>query len=313
MKDRASFLRKFATVTALLAAVGVMTTLVSYSVTLYRLFCEVTGAGGTTQRVATDDAAHADQVVTVSFNTDVAPGMPWRFRPLQSSVTVHLGDQTPVFFAAENRSDRTIVGHATFNVTPDKGGIYFKKIECFCFTEESLGPHQSVQMPVLFYIDPRMATDPNTADVRDITLSYTFFESKRPDGAEDLARFTEGPANPGLGEKLFAAQCSGCHDLHTAKVGPPLAGVVGRRAGSLPGYPYSHALADSGMTWDASTLDKWLTDPQQMVPGATMPMAVPNPVARRDIIAYLRGLSAKDSAAAGQPPKRSFQDGKAPG
>ena len=292
-------LRKWTTVCGLLAAIGVMLTLVSYSVTLYRLFCEVTGAGGTTQRVASDDAEHSAKTITVYFDTNVAPGMPWRFRPLQRSVVVHLGDETPVFFEAENVSDRAIVGHATFNVTPDRAGPYFKKTECFCFTEESLGAHQTVQMPVVFFVDPKFGTDADTRDVHSITLSYTFFESLRPDGAEDLARFDSGKPDPALGEKLFAAQCSGCHELNSARIGPPLATVFGRVAGTVPGYPYSQALAKSGITWTEATLDKWLAGPQADVPGALMPMAVANPVARRDIIAWLRGLRAKrDSAKA---------------
>jgi cytochrome c oxidase assembly protein Cox11 len=262
-----------------------MTGAVSYSVTLYRLFCSVTGAGGTTQRVAADTAQASTRSITVLFNTDVAPGLPWRFRPLQSRVTVHLGEQVPVFFEAENTSDQDIVGHATFNVTPDKAGLYFKKIECFCFTEERLGAHQTVQMPVEFYVDPAIAANAGTEDVDQITLSYTFFRSSRPDGAEDLARFN-GP-DSGRGERLFAVQCAACHALSTAKVGPPLGGVVGRASGSVPDYPYTAALKGAGIVWSATTLDRWLSGPRAMVPGVAMPMAVTDPAARRDIIAYL--------------------------
>ena len=132
-----SSIRKYGILAALLLAIGGMTVLVSYSVTLYRLFCQVTGAGGTTRRVAADDAKPTDRIVTVRFNTNVAPGLPWRFRPVQNQVKLRLGEDTLVFFEAENLSDHDIVGHATFNVTPDKAGIYFKKIECFCFTEET--------------------------------------------------------------------------------------------------------------------------------------------------------------------------------
>ncbi|MDE2574782.1 MAG: cytochrome c oxidase assembly protein [Rhodospirillales bacterium] len=291
-------LRRKLTVLALLAVIGVMTTLVSYSVTLYRLFCEVTGANGTTQRVASDDATVSARKVTVFFDTNVAPGMPWRFIPLQRKIVTHLGEQTPVFFEAQNISDRPIVGHATFNVTPSKAGIYFKKIECFCFTEERLDPHQTVQMPVVFFVDPKIATDPDARDVDQITLSYTFFPSARPKGAEDLSRFTTGPANPELGGRLFAQNCSACHELDRAKVGPPLASVIGRTAGTVPGYPYSPALARSGIVWTPVTLEKWLAGPQADVPGALMPMAIANPVERRDIIAYLQSLPRTSSAAA---------------
>ena len=284
-----------------------MTGLVSYSVTLYRLFCEATGAGGTTGRVAADDARHSKTTVTVYFDTDVAPGLPWRFRPMQRSVDIHLGDETVVFFEAENTSDRDITGHATFNVTPDKAGIYFKKIECFCFTDETLQAHQKVQMPVLFFVDPRMGTNAGTEDVKAITLSYTFFESKKPDDAQALTRFTTGPANAEIGGKLFAANCSGCHELNQAKEGPPLGNVFGRIAGTVAGYPYSPALAKSGIAWDEATLDRWLSGPQADVPGALMPMSVSNPVARRDIIAWLREVAHKDNAAAVVPA------GKTPG
>jgi cytochrome c oxidase assembly protein subunit 11 len=299
--------RILATVLGLCLAVGVMTTLVSYSVTLYRLFCQVTGAGGYTQRASSDTAAESAHTVTVSFNTDVAPGMPWRFVPVQRSVTVHLGQESLVFFEAENLSDHPIVGHATFNVSPDQVGLYFKKIQCFCFTEERLGAHQKVEMPVDFFVDPRMAKDPDAADVRDIVLSYTFFESLKPKGAEDLARFDNRPPDPAAGRVLVATVCGACHALDHNKIGPMLDGVVGRRAGSVPGYPYSTALAQSGVTWDAGTLDKWLAGPQHFIPGAEMPFSLPDAVRRRDVIAYLETLTphaAKDQAAAvaKQPP-----------
>lgn len=289
----------YATLGGLLIAVGIMTTLVSYSVTLYRLFCSVTGAGGTTQRVASDTAKVSDHMITVFFNTDVAPGMPWRFVPVQRSVRVHLGEQTPVFFEAQNLSDRDIVGHATFNVTPDKAGIYFKKIQCFCFTEERLNAHQTVEMPVEFFVDPEIADSPGTRDVDQITLSYTFFESIRPKGAQDLARFKNGPPDPALGEKLFVTNCSACHEQDRAKVGPPLGGIVGRVAGSVAGYPYSTALAHSGIVWSKQTLDAWLAGPQKDVPGALMPVSVPDAATRRDIIAYLATLGGRTETAGG--------------
>ncbi len=267
----------FITLAGLLLAVGVMTTLVSYSVTLYRLFCQATGAFGTTQRVAADtaDQQGADQngapqssrMVTVSFDTNVAPGLPWRFVPVQRQVRVRLGQETLVFFRAENLSDHDIVGHATFNVTPAKIGAYFKKIQCFCFTEEKLGAHQSVEMPVDFFVDPRMATDHNAADVQDIALSYTFFALLRPKGAKtSRASRTSRPIRQ-PGAKLFATTCAECHALDRSKVGPPLAGVVGRPAGSVAGYPYSAALEHAKMIWNAGTLDRWLADPQALVPG----------------------------------------------
>lgn len=182
-------MKRFPVLLGIALVVGTMTGLVSYSVTLYRLFCQVTGAGGYVQRVAADTARRSDRTVTVFFDTNVAPGLPWRFAPVQRKIMVRLGEQTPVLFTAENRSNEDIVGHATYNVTPDKAAVYFKKIQCFCFTEERLEAHRKVDMPVLFYVDPQIAADRETRDVDQITLSYTFFRSIRPAGAQDLARF----------------------------------------------------------------------------------------------------------------------------
>ena len=180
---------KRGTVIGFLAILAVMVGVTSYSVTLYRLFCQFTGAGGTTQRVAVNAGLQNDRVVTVFFDTTVAPGLPWRFEPSQRSVTVHLGQDTMAFFDATNESGHDIVGHAAFNVTPEKVGAYFKKIQCFCFNEERLRAGEHVRMPVTFFVDPELATDPNTADAHEITLSYTFFQSKRPEDGVNLSRF----------------------------------------------------------------------------------------------------------------------------
>lgn len=299
--DRRRRVRFYGTVVGLLAAVGVMTTLVCYSVTLYRLFCSVTGAGGYTQRAAADNATQSTRVVNVSFNTNVAPGLPWRFLPVQRSVSVHLGQNTLVFFTAENLSDRPIVGHATFNVSPGTIGLYFKKIQCFCFTEERLAPHQKVEMPVDFFVDPRMAQDPDVKDLNDITLSYTFFESKNPADAQNLSRFDKGPPDPVAGQQVFATTCSSCHALDRNNVGPMLDGVVGRTAGTAPGYPYSAALAHSGVVWNTANLDKWLTDPQAFIAGAQMPFHLPDALRRRDVIAYLATLKPQHAAHVARP------------
>jgi cytochrome c oxidase assembly protein subunit 11 len=292
----------WATLLGLLAAVAIMVTLVSFSVTLYRLFCSATGALGTTQRAAADTAAESARVVTVKFITSVAPGLPWRFRPVQEQVRVRLGQDTLVVFEAENLSDHPIVGHATFNVSPGKSGKYFKKIECFCFTEERLDPHQKVEMPVDFFVDPRLGTDRNTNDITEIDLSYEFFQSRRPAGAQDLARFEAAPPDPVAGRKIFATACAECHELDRSKIGPPLAGVFNRKAGAVPGYPYSAALARSGIIWSATNLDKWLAGPRAFVPGAGMPMGLPDALRRRDVIAYLKGLTTA-------PPSHSHQAG----
>ena len=115
--------------------------IVIYSPALYRMFCAATGYGGTTQRVLSDSATISPKTVTVEFDSNVAPGLPWRFEPLQRNVTVHLGEQKLVFFTAENTGNEAMIGHATFNVTPQTSGIYFNKIQCFCFSEERLGGH----------------------------------------------------------------------------------------------------------------------------------------------------------------------------
>lgn len=283
--------RLITTIAVIGMALTVMITLVSFSVPLYRAFCAATGAGGTTRRVAADTAQVTGRVVTVFFNTDVSPSLPWSFRPLQRSVRVHLGEQAMAWFAATNNSDTPIVGHATYNVTPDKVGIFFRKIQCFCFTEERLAPHQTVQMPVQFYVDPGLATQADTTDVDQITLSYTFFRSARPARAQDLARLASAPPSAARGADLFAARCSACHALDQPRVGPPLRNVVGRQAGTAHGYDYSAALAHSRITWTATALNGWLSDPQAYVKGSLMPVSVRDASTRRDIVAYLESVS----------------------
>jgi cytochrome c oxidase assembly protein subunit 11 len=271
------------------AAIAIMCALVAYSPVLYRMFCAATGLAGTTQRVAADTAQVSEQTVRVAFDTNVAPGLPWRFVPDQRAVTVHLGEQKLVYFTAENLSNQAIVGHATFNVTPLRTGIYFNKIQCFCFTEERLDAHEKVDMPVVFYVDPAFGKDADMHDVAQITLGYTFFRSADPHNAKDLSRFLAGsPPDPAYGRELFNEQCATCHALDANKYGPKLGGVFGRRAGAAPGYDYSAALAKAGPIWSADNLERWLAGPRQFIPGAKMPVSVPDPIARRDIIAYLQ-------------------------
>ncbi len=272
-----------------LVVIGIMLGLVAYSPRLYRLFCGATGLGGTTQRVNADTAAISKRTVTVRFDSNVEPGLPWRFVPAQRAVTVHLGEQKLVFFTAENTSDQAIVGHATFNVTPLQTGIYFNKIQCFCFTEERLDAHQKVEMPVVFFVDPAFGKDPELRDIDTITLGYTFFRSANPANAKDLSRFLpNAPLDPVHGQELFGERCTACHALDSNKFGPMLGGVVGRKAGSVPGYPYSPALESAGLTWSADNLDRWLAGPQQFIPGVKMPVRVLETTSRRDIIAYLQ-------------------------
>ena len=164
-----------------LVAVALGMLMLTYaSVPLYRIFCEMTGYGGTTQRAAAaPGVVLAAAPVTVTFNADIAPNLPWEFKPGQKSVTVKPGQQTLAYFTAKNLSDRPVKGRAVYNVIPPIAGAYFVKIECFCFTEQTLQAHASVNMPVSFYVDPAIARDPETRDIRTITLSYTFFASEK--------------------------------------------------------------------------------------------------------------------------------------
>jgi cytochrome c oxidase assembly protein subunit 11 len=187
------FKRKLVTLALCGLAIAGMITLVSESVTLYRLFCAVTGFGTTAQRAQAVDMPVSQRTVVVHFDANVAPGLPWKFRPMQNQVVTHLGEPTQVYFYSKNLSDKPIVARATYNVTPYKIGTYFAKTQCFCFTEELLKPGEEARMPVVFYVDPKLATDPSTADVSNITLSYTFFRSSSDDGsARDLAVSTAG-------------------------------------------------------------------------------------------------------------------------
>jgi cytochrome c oxidase assembly protein subunit 11 len=157
------------------------------SVPLYRMFCAATGFGGTTQRAAAAPEDVSKALVTVRFDTEIAPDLAWDFHPVQPEVTIHPGEQTQVFFRAVNRSREGITGTATFNVTPTKSGIYFDKLQCFCFTRQYLAPGESKDMGVVFFVDPDMLKDPNTRDVRTITLSYSMFRAKELEPAKSSA------------------------------------------------------------------------------------------------------------------------------
>jgi cytochrome c oxidase assembly protein subunit 11 len=172
--------RNRATALVVIGTVFGMVGLSFAAVPLYRMFCEATGYGGTTQRAKVAPGPAGERTVTVRFNADIAPDLAWEFKPVQPSVTVRPGEETLVLFRAINRSKSELVGTATFNVTPLKTGQYFDKIQCFCFTEQRLAPGESVDMPVSFYVDPAMLDDPNTREVDTITLSYTMFRAKTP-------------------------------------------------------------------------------------------------------------------------------------
>ena len=185
---RAPDRRNAATVAALLGIVVVMGGLAYASVPLYRWFCQVTGYGGTTQVADAAPAGLHDRSVTIRFNADVNSKLPWRFQPVERSVKVRLGEEKLAFYRASNLADIPVTGTATFNVTPAKAGPYFAKLDCFCFTEQTLAAGHSVDMPVSFYVDPEMATDRNLDDVTTITLSYTFFAAPGQPETRDRPR-----------------------------------------------------------------------------------------------------------------------------
>ncbi len=174
--------------------VFVMVGLTFAAVPLYRIFCEQTGYGGTTQRASQAPAQVSDREMTVRFDANVAPGLPWSFRPEVNEIKLKIGENKLAFFRATNLSDKPTSGTATFNVTPEATGSYFSKIQCFCFQEQTLKPGESVEMPVSFFIDPSILNDKEANIFGEITLSYTFFPA-RPDVP---------PAKPGTGTEKKA-------------------------------------------------------------------------------------------------------------
>jgi len=149
------------------------------SSTLFRMFCEKTGHGGTTQVATKMPTRIENRVITIRFNADTQPELPWEFKPLQQEVKVKAGEVGLAFYHGKNKSSHETVGMATYNVTPHKAGIYFNKVECFCFLEQRLEEGQETDFPVQFFIDPDIVKDPTMNDVDTITLSYTFFRFKR--------------------------------------------------------------------------------------------------------------------------------------
>jgi len=158
-----------------LAVVAGMVGLSYAAVPLYDIFCRTTGFGGTPNRAVAAPASVTDRVMTVRFDTNVDPALPWTFLPEERQVQVKVGEDRLVFFRAVNNSKEAIVGHASFNVSPDRAGRYFSKIQCFCFTEQRLEAGQSVEMPVSFFVAPEILKDRSSDSIHDIILSYTFY------------------------------------------------------------------------------------------------------------------------------------------
>lgn len=177
------------------AAVAVMTGATFAAVPLYKLYCQVTGYGGTTQKAIAPSTTMLDRPITVRFDANVTPGMKWKFEPLQRTIDVKLGENALAFYRATNTSDVPITGTASFNVAPDVAGIHFSKVECFCFKEQTLQPGESIEMPVSFFVAPALAQDPGAARLTSITLSYTFYPVDKP--ADAVATRQEGESGKG--------------------------------------------------------------------------------------------------------------------
>ena len=170
--------------TALLAALLAcgMTGLAFASVPLYRIFCQVTGLDGTPMRASGDalPVALADGEVSIRFDANTSRALPWRFAPERTRETIRIGEREIAHYAATNLSDKEVTGTATFNVTPVQAGKYFTKVHCFCFEQQSLKPGEAVRMPVVYYVDPKFLEDPDTREISEITLSYTFYPVDQP-------------------------------------------------------------------------------------------------------------------------------------
>jgi cytochrome c oxidase assembly protein subunit 11 len=165
--------------TAMLSAllVAAMVGLAFASVPLYRLFCQVTGFGGTPMRAEEVDAAlkPTGKLISVRFDANTNPGLPWEFKPEENQQRIAIGARDMAFYTAKNLGDKPVTGTATFNVTPAQAGQYFTKIQCFCFNEQTLKPGEEVRMPVIFFVDPKILEDKDASRIDEITLSYTFY------------------------------------------------------------------------------------------------------------------------------------------
>jgi cytochrome c oxidase assembly protein subunit 11 len=181
------------TAISLVGFVAVMLALSFAAVPLYRLFCQVTGYGGTTQRAEAVPDKVLDRTIRVRFDANTARGLPWGFHPVVRVIEVKIGESSLAFYQAENLTDKPVTGTASFNVTPEAAGRYFNKIACFCFVEQTLAAGQSMDMPVTFFIDPALVDDDATRNLSEITLSYTFYPSG--DSAAPRTAQAGGPVN----------------------------------------------------------------------------------------------------------------------
>ncbi|HAH65783.1 MAG TPA: cytochrome c oxidase assembly protein [Rhizobiales bacterium] len=167
---------------ALAGLVATMLGLAFASVPLYRLFCQATGFGGVPQRADRAPNEILDRTIRIRFDANVDRSLPWTFLPDQRVMDVKIGDTALAFFKATNNTDAAVTGRAVFNVAPELAGRYFTKIECFCFKQQTLAAHASAEMPVTFFVDPKIVDDEDTKSISEITLSYTFYRSDKEPG-----------------------------------------------------------------------------------------------------------------------------------
>jgi len=177
MSARSQKRRMALTAASAAVAVAAMTGLAFAAVPLYDMFCKVTGYGGTTQVAAIAPTQVIDRAIAVRFDANVSPDLQIKFTPVERAQSLRLGETGIARYRVENLSDQPVTVVASYNVAPHKAGVFFQKLECFCFQDQTIGPHETLELPVVYYVDPELATDRETEEIDTITLSYTFFRS----------------------------------------------------------------------------------------------------------------------------------------
>lgn len=166
-------------VLACVVVLATMTGAAFAAVPLYRMFCQSTGFGGAVPRASQAPGVVLDRKLTVGFDTNVR-GLPWTFKPVETHQTLNIGETGLAFFTVTNNSDKPLTGRAAYNVSPDQAGAYFRKLQCFCFNDQTIAAHTTMKFPVVYFVDPKFATDIDTKDFTNVTLSYTFFPVAPP-------------------------------------------------------------------------------------------------------------------------------------
>ncbi|MGB3148071.1 MAG: cytochrome c oxidase assembly protein [Paracoccaceae bacterium] len=179
----------------LLGVAALMVSLSFAAVPFYSWFCRTTGYGGTPLAANDSTGEILDQLITIAFDANTDSNMPWEFKPVEREMTLRVGETGLAFYEAYNPTDHTIAGSAAYNVAPEIAGGYFNKIECFCFTEQVLRPHERILMPVTFFVDPEITRDIDTNKVAHITLSYTFYQTELPQAQANLSSDAEAAYN----------------------------------------------------------------------------------------------------------------------